>query len=86
MTDHIVVIDVVGKNGEALADKWKDGVKTYLGMSVSGFPNLYVSVSVQPCPLEKLTPCQQILHLWSPGTDRSLQWTNLCRVPRRMDC
>jgi hypothetical protein len=47
MTDHIFSIDVVGKNGEALAGKWKDGVKTYLGMSVSGLPNLCVPVPDQ---------------------------------------
>jgi cation diffusion facilitator CzcD-associated flavoprotein CzcO len=35
--DHI---DIQGVNGEKLADKWKDGPSTFLGMLVSGFPNL----------------------------------------------
>lgn len=33
-------IEFVGVGGQRLADKWSDGVKTYLGMQVSGFPNL----------------------------------------------
>jgi cation diffusion facilitator CzcD-associated flavoprotein CzcO len=35
--DHI---DIQGTGGEKLADKWKDGPSTFLGMLVSGFPNL----------------------------------------------
>ena len=33
-------IDIVGRNGEKLDDKWSKGIKTWLGMSVSGFPNM----------------------------------------------
>ena len=35
--DHI---DIQGVGGEKLGDKWRDGPSTYLGMFVSGFPNL----------------------------------------------
>ncbi|MBT6986299.1 MAG: NAD(P)/FAD-dependent oxidoreductase, partial [Rhodospirillaceae bacterium] len=35
--DHI---DIRGVGGETLGDKWHDGPSTYLGMFVSGFPNL----------------------------------------------
>ena len=35
--DHI---DIQGVGGEKLGDKWHDGPSTYLGMFVSGFPNL----------------------------------------------
>jgi cation diffusion facilitator CzcD-associated flavoprotein CzcO len=35
--DHI---DINGLDGEKLADKWKDGPSTFLGMLVAGFPNL----------------------------------------------
>jgi cation diffusion facilitator CzcD-associated flavoprotein CzcO len=35
--DHI---DIRGTGGEKLADKWKDGPSTFLGMLVAGFPNL----------------------------------------------
>ncbi|KAH8697523.1 hypothetical protein BGW36DRAFT_359309 [Talaromyces proteolyticus] len=34
-------IDYRGLNGKKLADKWKDGPKTYLGLTVEGFPNMF---------------------------------------------
>lgn len=33
-------IEIVGEHGQTLKDKWRDGPKTVLGLSVSGFPNL----------------------------------------------
>jgi len=31
-------------NGTYLQDEWKDGAHTYLGTTISGYPNLYVSL------------------------------------------
>ena len=39
MTGAINAIDIRGRNGEALADRWREGPSTYLGLAVSGFPN-----------------------------------------------
>jgi cation diffusion facilitator CzcD-associated flavoprotein CzcO len=35
-------IDIRGVDGEILQDKWKDGPKTYMGIQVAGFPNLFI--------------------------------------------
>ena len=35
--------DVVGRNGQTLADKWCDGMRTFHGMTVHGFPNLFIT-------------------------------------------
>jgi cation diffusion facilitator CzcD-associated flavoprotein CzcO len=35
-------IDIRGVDGLTLRDKWKDGPKTYLGVQVAGFPNLFI--------------------------------------------
>jgi cation diffusion facilitator CzcD-associated flavoprotein CzcO len=40
-TDFLAPIHVVGKAGAVLADVWRDGARAYLGMAVSGFPNLF---------------------------------------------
>jgi cation diffusion facilitator CzcD-associated flavoprotein CzcO len=32
-------------NGTYLQDEWKDGAHTYLGTTISGYPNLYVHLS-----------------------------------------
>ncbi|TDU32690.1 cation diffusion facilitator CzcD-associated flavoprotein CzcO [Panacagrimonas perspica] len=36
------VIDVRGRGGESLAQAWSDGPQAYLGMTVAGFPNLFM--------------------------------------------
>jgi len=41
MTGAIVSVDIAGRNGLALADKWADGPKTYLGLTTTGFPNFF---------------------------------------------
>ena len=35
-------IDFQGVNGLKLKDKWKGGPQTYLGLTVAGFPNLFL--------------------------------------------
>ena len=42
MTGALREIDVRGTGGVALADKWSAGPRTYLGLMVSGFPNMFV--------------------------------------------
>ena len=41
MTGTLMKIDIKGRGGEKLADKWHAGPRTYLGLSVHGFPNLF---------------------------------------------
>jgi cation diffusion facilitator CzcD-associated flavoprotein CzcO len=40
ITGGILLMNVQGRNGVKLQDKWKDGVKTFLGLSISDFPNM----------------------------------------------
>jgi cation diffusion facilitator CzcD-associated flavoprotein CzcO len=42
MTGTLAKIDIVGRGGEVLRDDWKDGPRTYLGLGVDGFPNLFI--------------------------------------------
>ena len=41
MTGSIEKLNLRGKNGLKLSDKWNEGPETYLGLTVSGFPNLF---------------------------------------------
>jgi cation diffusion facilitator CzcD-associated flavoprotein CzcO len=34
--------DIVGRDGLTLTDKWRDGVRTFHGLTVHGFPNCFV--------------------------------------------
>ncbi|WP_157546521.1 NAD(P)/FAD-dependent oxidoreductase [Mycobacterium sp. IS-1742] len=42
MTGALAKMDIVGRGGERLADDWRDGPRTYLGLGVDGFPNLFI--------------------------------------------
>lgn len=41
MTGALLNIDIRGTNGQALAEKWAGGPRTYLGLMMAGFPNLF---------------------------------------------
>ena len=41
MTGALLEIDIVGRDGVTLSDRWADGPHTYLGLSVEGFPNMF---------------------------------------------
>ena len=41
MTGALTRIDIRGRGGVALKDVWAEGPKTYLGLMVAGFPNLF---------------------------------------------
>ena len=42
MTGAIVAVDVEGRDGVKLADRWADGPHTYLGLTAVGFPNFFM--------------------------------------------
>jgi len=41
MTGALMAIDIKGKDGATLRDRWSAGPRTYLGLNVAGFPNLF---------------------------------------------
>jgi cyclohexanone monooxygenase len=41
MTGALLNIDIRGRGGSTLREKWADGPRTYLGIAVAGFPNLF---------------------------------------------
>ncbi|WP_345387454.1 hypothetical protein [Nonomuraea salmonea] len=41
-TEFLVPMEVVGREGRSLGERWKDGAEAYLGISVPGFPNLFM--------------------------------------------
>jgi cyclohexanone monooxygenase len=42
MTGSVAKIDIRGRNGQTLNQKWAAGPRTYLGLMSAGFPNLFV--------------------------------------------
>ena len=37
----LLSIDIVGRDGRSLRDEWARGARTYLGLGMAGFPNLF---------------------------------------------
>lgn len=47
MTGPLLAMGIVGREGMRLEDKWADGPHTYLGIAISGFPNLFTVTGPQ---------------------------------------
>lgn len=47
VTGPLLQMGIVGRNGLKLEDKWADGPHTYLGISIHGFPNLFIITGPQ---------------------------------------
>ena len=41
MTGAILAVDIKGRGGQSLREKWAAGPRTYLGLGTAGFPNLF---------------------------------------------
>lgn len=65
ITGGLEQIDIKGISGETLADHWKDGFYTYLGMAVAGLPNMFFSYGPQgPTALCNGPTCAQMQGDW----------------------
>ena len=42
MTGPLVAVDIKGRDGLSLKEKWADGPSTYLGLTTAGFPNFFM--------------------------------------------
>ncbi|MGR3782045.1 MAG: flavin-containing monooxygenase [Albimonas sp.] len=42
MTGAVVRVDIRGRDGLSLKEKWADGPQTYMGLMTAGFPNLFL--------------------------------------------
>jgi cation diffusion facilitator CzcD-associated flavoprotein CzcO len=42
LTGAMLSIDVKGRGGQSLREKWRDGARSYLGLAMEGYPNLFM--------------------------------------------
>ena len=47
VTGTLKTMDVRGRSGVTIAEKWKDGPRTHLGIAVDGFPNFFMVLGPQ---------------------------------------
>ena len=56
MTGAVLRVDIKGRDGVKLRDAWRDGPRTYLGLTVAGFPNFFTVTGPQsPSVLTNMT-------------------------------
>lgn len=78
MTGALLAIDIRGRGGLTLARKWADGPRTYLGLGISGFPNLFV-VAGPGSP--------SVLSNMVVSIEQHVEWISDCIAhARRLDC
>jgi len=65
MTGAMREIDIKGKGGLTINEKWKDGPQTYLGVMVAGFPNMFMITGPQSPGVKSqmIFACQQHVDL-----------------------
>ncbi len=57
MTGALLNVDIQGRDGQSLKTAWAAGPHTYLGLSIAGFPNLFiVSGPGSPSVLSNMVP------------------------------
>lgn len=65
ITGGLNEIDIRGKSGQKLRTKWLDGVRTYLGLAVSQFPNMFFTYGPQaPTALCNGPTCAELQGEW----------------------
>ncbi|MGI5441688.1 flavin-containing monooxygenase [Streptomyces shenzhenensis] len=78
MTGTLTNIDIVGRGGRTLREKWlADGLKSNLGINANGFPNFFMSLGPQT-PYSNLPVPIQLGAQW---LQRAIAWTRENDVP-----
>ncbi len=79
MTGTLTAIDIVGRDGRTLGEKWREeGLKTNLGIGVHGYPNLFVSLGPQTPYANLVVPIQ----MGAQWLERLLVWARENGVER----
>lgn len=79
VTGGLTQIDIRGRDGVVLREKWEDGAKTFLGMASRGFPNMFFTYGPQaPTAFCNGPTCAElqgdwILRLMNHAKEQSLQ-------------
>jgi len=59
VTGNYLKIETIGRDGAVLNDQWRDGPRTYAGMTMAGFPNFFMVFG----PFSPFTS-QPLVHEW----------------------
>ncbi len=81
MTGALTRMDIRGVGGLSLKDAWAEGPKTYLGLQVAGFPNLFIVTGPgSPSVLTNMLPSIEQHVNWIGDTLAYLRERGLARI------
>jgi cation diffusion facilitator CzcD-associated flavoprotein CzcO len=81
MTGALLKVDIRGRGGLALETKWREGPRTYLGVAVAGFPNLFtITGPGSPSVLTNMLPTIEQHVDWIAGILGYMREHQLARI------
>ena len=81
VTGGLKQIDIRGPSGESLSEHWKDGAKTYLGLAVSGFPNMFFTYGPQaPTAFCNGPTCAELQGNWIVQTMNYMREKSISKI------
>jgi cyclohexanone monooxygenase len=81
MTGTLCKIDIRGRGGQTLKDKWAAGPRTYLGIATAGFPNLFIVTGPgSPSVLSNMVPSIEQHVDWIAECIGSMRARDLSRI------
>jgi cation diffusion facilitator CzcD-associated flavoprotein CzcO len=85
-TGPLFAIDIRGRAGVSLREKWSDGFTNYLGISVEGFPNMYiVNGPGSPSALYNMIPALEFHIDWIGDTIAYLDARGFATIEPKAD-
>ena len=73
VTGSLAQLNIRGINGETIADKWKDGTKTAMGIAMANYPNMFFLYGPQaPTAFSNGPTCTQFQAEWLEKTLKRL--------------
>jgi cyclohexanone monooxygenase len=81
MTGALLAIDLRGRGGRTLREKWSEGPRTYLGLGTAGFPNLFLITGPgSPSVLSNMVPSIEQHVDWIAGCIGYLREHGVARI------
>jgi cation diffusion facilitator CzcD-associated flavoprotein CzcO len=76
LTGALSAIEIEGRDGQSLDDRWRSGVRTHTGMATEGFPNLFFVYGPQT-PHANIPPVVQKAGRWAIEAIKNLRANGL---------
>lgn len=86
VTGSLAQLDIRGTSGQSIKEHWADGLKTFGGVSISGFPNmLFIYGPQAPTAFSNGPSCVQFQAEWIDKTIKLLREKGITRIEPKQE-